>query len=419
MTGLQCGRATPGRRRAQPSRLLSRRRNPWRRGTWIPVCLGLAIATGGNASLAGAEPAHVEDARRLNALQVIGSHNSYKQPIEPALYSLLVKVYPDAQTLAYGHDTITHQLDLGLRSLELDVYHDPVGGHYAKPLGLRLLSLVGRTPQPFDPAGLLARPGFKVMHDPDFDFRSSNLTLEGCLAELRRWSEAHPDHLPIIVTINPKEQGVRLPGTVVPVPFDADALARLDEALLTGLRRTRVVIPDDVRRAELSLEDSVLSWGWPTIEESRGRFLFLLDAGAALQQRYAQGHPSLRGRAMFAPSDPGTPEAAAFIVNDPITDGERIRELVRRGYLVRTRADAGTAEARTGSLARFQAAEASGAHIITTDYYVPDPRINPEYRIRFDDGGFARLNPVISAAPARRGARGPVSPKTGAPIEPE
>jgi hypothetical protein len=86
-----------------------------------------------------------------------------------------------------------------------------------------------------------------------------------------------------------------------------------------------------------------------------------------------------------------------LIINDPQRDGDRIRDLVRAGYIVRTRADAGTREARAEDRSRFEAAKASGAQVITTDYPIPDRKMSDRYVVRFDDGGFVRVNPVTRA----------------------
>ena len=58
---------------------------------------------------------------------------------------------------------------------------------------------------------------------------------------------------------------------------------------------------------------------------------------------------------------------------------ERIAALVRDGYIVRTRADADTFEARTNSTERRDRALGSGAQYVSTDY--PEPvHITVEYR---------------------------------------
>ena len=74
---------------------------------------------------------------RLNQIQVVGSHNSYKQAISPALLEYYENRRPDvAESLDYWHPRLSSQLNLGLRKLELDVFHDPDGGRYANPSGL-------------------------------------------------------------------------------------------------------------------------------------------------------------------------------------------------------------------------------------------------------------------------------------------
>ena len=67
--------------------------------------------------------------------------------------------------------------------------------------------------------------------------------------------------------------------------------------------------------------------------------------------------------------------------------------------MVRTRTDSGTHEARSGSTERKEAAFASGAQIISTDYYRADPRADTSsawsnYSVSFPDGKVARINPV-------------------------
>ena len=54
--------------------------------------------------------------------------------------------------------------------------------------------------------------------------------------------------------------------------------------------------------------------------------------------------------------EPGHPSAAVRILNDPIRQADAIREAVAAGYVVRTRADADTREARVGETKRREAA---------------------------------------------------------------
>ena len=111
-----------------------------------------------------------------------------------------------------------------------------------------------------------------------------------------------------------------------------------------------------------------------------------------------EGHPSLVDRVMFVNAEPGRPESAFLIMNNPVRDQDLIRERVELGYLIRTRADANTQEARTGDYSRFEAALSSGAHYISTDYYVPNPDFGTGYVIKMPNGQIARCNPINAPA---------------------
>jgi hypothetical protein len=121
--------------------------------------------------------------------------------------------------------------------------------------------------------------------------------------------------------------------------------------------------------------------------------MFALDNEGKVRDRYLEGHPALEGRVMFASVARDHPAAAWFKINDPIKDFDRIQKLVREGFLVRTRADADTRQARANDVAQRDRAFASGAQFISTDYAEPDRRFS-EYSVRFPGGQVARSNPV-------------------------
>ena len=120
--------------------------------------------------------------------------------------------------------------------------------------------------------------------------------------------------------------------------------------------------------------------------------MFALDNGGSVRENYIEGHPALSGRIMFTDSTPGTPEAAFIKKNDP-TDYLAIQDLVGLGYMVRTRADADTEQARTGDTTRRDTALLSGAQYISTDYPVSDSRFS-DYRVSIPGDNIARCNPV-------------------------
>jgi hypothetical protein len=125
--------------------------------------------------------------------------------------------------------------------------------------------------------------------------------------------------------------------------------------------------------------------------------MFLMDNGGQKRLDYLAGHPSLTDRVLFTSSSPGQPDAAFVKRNDPLGgSGTSIAELVRRGYIVRTRADADTVQARTGDTTQRDAALASGAQWVSTDYPVPgrSARFGTEYVAELPGEHVARCNPV-------------------------
>ena len=106
---------------------------------------------------------------RVEQIQVIGSHNSYHVGIAPSESKLLheknLKLY---QAFEYRHRPLDEQLNSGIRQIELDIYADSTGSHYAHPAGPAAVAAAGLPADPaFDPQGIMSKPGFKVMpHSP-------------------------------------------------------------------------------------------------------------------------------------------------------------------------------------------------------------------------------------------------------------
>lgn len=350
--------------------------------------LGLAVAAGAE------DPA---DSMRMNQVQSIGSHNSYKEAIDPSLWKLLNQESPGRfDSLEYWHVSLTEQLDLGLRKLEIDVLHDPEGGRYANPYGIEMVKKAGLPPGPeFDPDGLMMQPGLKVLHMQDIDFRTNVYTFKQALEELKAWSATNPRHLPVVTIMNAKTGSIDRPGFTPTLPFGSAAFDAWDAEIRAILPPEKLITPDDVRADYPTLEAAVLAHAWPTLGWARGRFLFVLDQHDEKLETYIEGHPSLRGRVMFANATEGRPEAAFRIVNDAKDDFRQIQHLVRSGYIVRTRADSGTKEARENDDSTMKAALASGAHYVSTDYYYPNPEFGTDYKVELPGGGAGRWNPLL------------------------
>jgi hypothetical protein len=338
---------------------------------------------------------------KLNQVQVLGSHNSYHVQPRPRLFILLLAFDPAFLAWEYTHLPLDQQFETqGIRQIELDVFADPAGGLYA---GHPLLELIGEDPF-LSPE--LERPGTKVLHVQDVDFETTCFTFVACLETVRAWSNAHRGHLPLFILVEAKDEAIIDPldsGFAVPLPFGAAEFRALDREIRSVFPPAQLITPDDVRGNRATLEEAVLAGGWPSLGDARGRVLFGLDNGDK-RLAYADGRPSLEGRILFTSSTPGLPDAAFVKLNDPLGDFDRIRELVRRGYLVRTRADADTQEARSGDTAPRDAALASGAHFVSTDYPVENPDFGTGYSVAIPGGAPGRCNPLNAPAGCRAAA---------------
>jgi hypothetical protein len=144
---------------------------------------------------------------KLNQIQVIGTHNSYHAGIAPSESKLWQAEDPEAfKGLDYQHRPLAQQFDSGVRQIELDIYADTKGGLYAHPSGPAAVAAAHLPPDPdFDPEGIMGKPGFKVMHTQDLDYRSTCQPFTGCLQQIRQWSHAHPNHIPIFILVETKQ----------------------------------------------------------------------------------------------------------------------------------------------------------------------------------------------------------------------
>jgi hypothetical protein len=309
------------------------------------VAVGLwaapAFAAAGDGRGGGGQP-------RLDDVALLGTHNSYH--LRPA------RDVTPGEPADYAHAPLDVQLDQqGIRSIELDAYN---------------------------------APDLPVFHSLIVDTESTCPTLAACLATVDAWSRANPDHEPLVVFFEPKvlptndnpaaqaaidataaEQGL--------AEWDAAGLERVDE-LLRDTFGERLITPDEVRGDAKTLRAAVRSGeGWPRLRDARGRVLVTLIGQPAVRDLYTADAPSLEGRAMFVDAEPR--DAHAAVISADVPQPERVRRLTRRHFLVKTRADADGEQARANDQTRADAALASGAQIVVTDYPVPDPTIGPYF----------------------------------------
>jgi hypothetical protein len=94
-------------------------------------------------------------------------------------------------------------------------------------------------------------------------------SLDGCLADMRAWHDAHPGHRPVLIKVEMKDGFYDKAGRG---PDELDALLRekLGDALLR---------PSDVTGRHANLDEAVGSTGWPSRDAMAGKFLFELIPG--------------------------------------------------------------------------------------------------------------------------------------------
>lgn len=344
---------------------------------------------------------------RINQIQVIGSHNSYHSGIAPSERKLIEQQNPKAmRALDYAHAPLADQLAGGVRQLEIDIYADSKGGRYSHPAIVGKVAEAGLPADPdFDPQHEMDKPGFKVMHVLDVDQRSSCHTFIACLTTIRAWSQQHPRHVPIFILVETKQgrEGAT-PQQHSPEPFTSETFDALDAEIRSVFSPNEMITPDQVRGNYDTLPEAIQApsasgnktGGWPTLANARGKVIFLMDQ-RPVGPVYTQGHPSLRGRAIFTNAVPGSPDAA-FTEENSGTKAE-IDALARQGYLIRTRTDDGTEEARTNDRTRADVALSSGAQMLSTDYPSSEPSRWTGFFVGLPHGVVARCNPV-TAPPA-------------------
>ena len=350
----------------------------------------------------------IADVTPINDIQTIGTHNSYHIAPYPEVIQLFERLGLNldsdmspsrfAYIFDYTHKSLGEQLELGIRHVELDVYDDPEGGKFSDFSVYKLLH-DNQLLDPgvyHDPESSLDKKGFKVFHLPDSDFRSSCLLFVDCLSQIKSWSDANPRHVPIMVYIEAKEKPFPSEGifseTIQVQKFNRATWDRLETEILEVLPSDRLITPDTVRGDYDTLFEGIARKGWPTLAEARGKIMFTLDNRGKSLDNYLGDRINLQNRLLFVSAEPGHPAAGWLIRNDPLDPV--VASLVSQGYMVRTRADANTNQARNNDYSQRDAAFTSGAHFISTDYPEPDTRFS-SYKVIFPEGHYIRVRPGL------------------------
>ena len=386
-----------------------RARNHTKITTATAAVLALAFAVvgaGSTTSGAGPDPSGAYAGRglpgddvRLNEIQVVGSHNSYKVLPSQAEQDMIRSfIGAGADRMQYQHAPLPTQFaSQKVRQIELDVWVDAAGGRFRQPLLRTALDL-----GPYEPE-IMDQPGTKTFHIQDVDYGSTCPSFRLCLQQVKGWSDANPGHVPIAILVELKDSPLVVGDLdfTEPEPWTPAAMNGLDDEIRSVFPENQMITPDDIRGGHSTLRDAVVSDGWPTLGESRGQVMFMMDNGGGYRTDYLSGHPSLEGRVLFTNADPGDDDAAFIKRNDPFDPS--IPDLVTQGFVVRTRSDSDTLEARANDTGPRDAALASGAQWVSTDYPVRGMAVGFEtdFVVEIPGGTVARCNPVNGPATCR------------------
>lgn len=299
---------------------------------------------GGTTAATSATPYLRDDDLRINEIQMKGSHNSYH----------LASDAPNApKWTQYSLPSLTDQLMLyGVRQVELDIHY--YGGR------------------------------FLVFHLPDVDQRSNCPEFLNCLRELVAWSKTHPYHHPVFVWLEFKDSWD--PEKITP------HIEELENTVRGAIPREKLLTPDDVRRGMASVTEGLNTYGWPRLGEARGKFVFVILNEGDGRWAYTYGGKTLNGRAMFVTSR-ASGYGVVTMIDNVLEQPDAVYGAVNAGYLVRTRVDDLPGQGCCFAQQRDKALE-MGAHMITTDY--PVPNSVPGYSVDMPGGAPSRCNPVTA-----------------------
>ena len=315
----------------------------------VPRAFALLACTGSEPETGSSWSYPRDGELRLSDLQALGTHNSYHLTTE-GIYR------PEWD---YNMAPLDVQLgDQGVRQFELDLNFNAD----------------------------LQR--FEVYHVGVLDEETTCRLLIDCLATQKAWSDAHPAHHPIVTLLEVKDAVAAVDSTAY--------LSVLEAEVASVWPRERLVTPDDVQRGSASVAEGLAAEGWPTLGELRGRALYVLHSDADWRQLYTAGDTETTGRLLFPDGhgDLTLPVGAVDTLNDPVGDAAAITAALSAHHLVRTRADSDSNEARANDPTHADAALASGAHFVSTDY--PVPRADTGYVVAIPGGSPSRCNPVTA-----------------------
>lgn len=281
-----------------------------------------------------------DDGVKFNEVAFLGTHNSYQilaTAPKRASYKFLKfitfgAVYDKSE---FEMDTLTTQLENGIRNLEIDIETVDDGNNVS----------------------------FIVTHDPIFDNVSSCYDFAKALEEIKLWSDNNPDHLPVTIIIEPKSKVTNINNMK---DFSLEYANALGETVENVLGDT-LLTPDQMMRDYASFEEMRMADDWLILEETLGKVMVLLHDCDVTDDYIAQDETikSLPIFPMLRFEDIDKSYTSFILDNDPESAvNNNPTSIGSYNVIVRTRADSYP----NFSDERYAYTDECGSQIITTDY---------------------------------------------------
>ena len=286
---------------------------------------------------------------RLNEIQYLATHNSYKK-MGSSIGKFFVGLgdsFDEAKALRYEYHTFTKQLELGIRSFELDLRY--------------------RNNQ------------FELTHVPLVDNASVAVDFLMALEEIALFQKHHPNHLPLLILLEIKSDWMMLDPFLQ--SFDASVFAKLD-SMLSDVFQDGLFAPRDMLEDGKTLKETVQTSGWPKLNELLGKVVFIIHPHNTYVPMYYEMDETLQSQNMFLGvyQQQIEEDYASFIVhNDP--NPEVIQPLINQNFIVRTRLDANLRIFTND----WESGIGSGAQILSSDFSIGRKDLHPEQVRYLDD----------------------------------
>ncbi len=296
---------------------------------------------------------------KFNELRFVATHNSYQTAKTDEYVDLYGNVSDltigivDKEKANFNSETLTNQLNMGIRSLEMDI-------------------------ETFDRNGNIS---FTCMHAPYTDMTTSCYDFSLALKEIKLWSENNPNHLPITIIIEPKSGFLPLEDMKA---FNLDYAIELDKTLERALG-DKLFTPSDMLRDYNNFGEMRAADDWCKAQDMLGKVLILLH-DCDVTEKYIKLDESIKSQAMFPMlrEDDIDRDCTSFILaNDPESFLKINKEaLIEKRVIARTRADSYT----NNPTEQKDNALNCGAQIVSTDYPPRTDNESGDYIFTFRNG---------------------------------